>query len=53
MANEQNVEVLDPSVTHKRIDVHEKHQEPSKNHGVTTESAMSVDDFKHKLEVKK
>ncbi|KAH7321751.1 hypothetical protein BKA65DRAFT_407924 [Rhexocercosporidium sp. MPI-PUGE-AT-0058] len=43
-------EVIDPSVTHKRIDVKENIQEPSKHHGVTTNSAMSVDEFQKKLD---
>lgn len=43
-------EVLDPSVTHKRIDIKEKHQEAAVNHGVTTNSAISVDEFKNKLD---
>ncbi|CZR53778.1 uncharacterized protein PAC_03659 [Phialocephala subalpina] len=42
-------EVIDPSVTHKRIDVKEKIQEPAKHEGVTTNSAVSVDEFKKKL----
>jgi hypothetical protein len=46
-------EVIDPSVTHKRVDVKEKIQEPSKNHGVTTNSAMSAEDFKKKLDEQK
>jgi hypothetical protein len=43
-------EVIDPSVTHKRIDIKEKHPEPSEHHGVTTNSAISVDEFKNKLD---
>jgi hypothetical protein len=43
-------EVIDPSVTHKRIDIKEKHQEPSEHHGVTTNSAISIDQFKDKLD---
>ena len=43
-------EVIDPSVTHKRVDIKEKHQEPSEHHGVTTNSAISVDEFKNKLD---
>jgi len=46
-------EVIDPSVTHKRIDIKEKHQEPSQHHGVTTNSAISVDEFKNKLDGEK
>jgi len=42
-------EVIDPSVTHKRVDVKEKIQEPAKHHGVTTNSAISVDEFEKKL----
>ncbi|KAH7393421.1 hypothetical protein BKA64DRAFT_709764 [Cadophora sp. MPI-SDFR-AT-0126] len=43
-------EVLDPSVTHKRVDVKENIQEQSKHHGVTTNSALSVDEFQKKLD---
>merc|ERR1711939_1228627 len=43
-------EVLDPSVTHKRVDVKENIQEQSKHHGVTTNSAISVDEFQEKLD---
>ncbi|PVH81716.1 hypothetical protein DL98DRAFT_514576 [Cadophora sp. DSE1049] len=43
-------EVLDPSVTHKRVDVKENIQEQSKHHGVTTNSSMSVDEFQKKLD---
>ncbi|TVY94437.1 hypothetical protein LAWI1_G000244, partial [Lachnellula willkommii] len=43
-------EVIVPSVTHKRVDIKEKHQEPSEHHGVTTKSAISVDEFKNKLD---
>ncbi|KAH6715517.1 hypothetical protein BKA61DRAFT_604776 [Leptodontidium sp. MPI-SDFR-AT-0119] len=43
-------EVIDPSITHKRVDVKEKIQEPSKHHGVTTNSAMSVDEFQKKID---
>jgi len=46
-------EVIDPSVTHKRVDVKEKIQEPAKNHGVTTNSAVSVGEFEKKLNVEK
>ncbi|KAK0099878.1 hypothetical protein ONS95_013297 [Cadophora gregata] len=42
-------EVLDPSVTHKKIEVKENIKEQSKHHGVTTNSAMSVDEFQKKL----
>jgi len=38
-------EVIDPSVTHKRVDVKERIQEPAEHHGVTTNSAISVDEF--------
>jgi len=44
-------EIIDPSVTHKRIDVKEKIQEPAENHGVTTKPAMSVEEFKEKLDL--
>merc|ERR1711977_741010 len=43
-------EGLDPSVTHKRVDVKENIQEQSKHHGVTTNSAISVDEFQKKLD---
>jgi len=43
-------EVIVPSVTHKKVNIKETHQEPSEHHGVTTKSAISVDDFKNKLE---
>jgi len=42
-------EVIVPSVTHKRVDVKEKVQEPSEHHGVTTNSAISVEEFEKKL----
>ncbi|KAE8443868.1 hypothetical protein EG329_001277 [Mollisiaceae sp. DMI_Dod_QoI] len=42
-------DVIEPSVTHKRIDVKEKIQEPAEHHGVTTNSAISVDEFEKKL----
>jgi len=42
-------EVVVPSVTHKRIDVKEKIQEPAEHHAVTTNSAISVDEFEKKL----
>jgi hypothetical protein len=42
-------EVIEPSVTHKRVDVKEKIQEPAEHHGVTTESAMPVEEFENKL----
>lgn len=45
----QSTEVIVPSVTHKRVDVKEKIQEPSEHHGVTTNSTMSVEDFKNKV----
>ncbi|TVY33228.1 hypothetical protein LSUB1_G006117 [Lachnellula subtilissima] len=44
------IEVIDPSVTHKKVNIKETHQEPSEHHGVTTKSAISVDDFKNKLD---
>jgi len=43
-------EVIAPSVSHHRVDVKEKIQEPSEHHGVTKNSAISVDEFKGKLE---
>ncbi|KAG0651066.1 hypothetical protein D0Z07_2350 [Hyphodiscus hymeniophilus] len=43
-------EVIDPSITHKRVDVKEKVQEPSKYHGVTTNSAVSAEEFEKKLQ---
>jgi len=43
-------EVIDPSITHKRVDVKEKIQEPAKYHGVTTNSAVSVEEFEKKLD---
>jgi len=46
-------EVIDPSVTHKRVDVKEKIQEPAKHHGVTTNTAVSVDEFADKLNEEK
>ncbi|KAG9241636.1 hypothetical protein BJ878DRAFT_465963 [Calycina marina] len=46
-------EVIVPSVTHKRIDVKEKIQEPSEHHGVTTKQAISVDEFKNRLDGEK
>lgn len=42
-------EVVVPSVTHKRIDVKEKIKDPSKHHEVTTNSAISVEEFEKKL----
>ena len=44
------IEVIDPSVTHKRVDVKEKIQEPAEHHGVTTESAIPVEEFEKKLD---
>ncbi|KFY97063.1 hypothetical protein V498_02289 [Pseudogymnoascus sp. VKM F-4517 (FW-2822)] len=41
-------EVIDPSITHKRIDVEENIQEPAEYHGVTTNSAVSAEEFKKK-----
>ncbi|KAI5199753.1 hypothetical protein E4T39_06049 [Aureobasidium subglaciale] len=38
-----------PEVTHKVKPVHEVIQEPTKNHGVTKNEAMSVEDFKGNL----
>ncbi|RDW92662.1 hypothetical protein BP5796_02056 [Coleophoma crateriformis] len=46
-------EVIEPSVTHKRVDVKEKIQEPSEHHGVTTKSAIPVEEFKKKLDGQK
>jgi len=46
-------EVIVPSVTHKRVDVKEKIQEPSKHHGVTTNSTLSVEEFQDKLDGEK
>ncbi|CAG8984169.1 hypothetical protein HYALB_00008171 [Hymenoscyphus albidus] len=43
-------EVIVPSVTHKRVVVKEKIQEPAEHHGVTTNSTMSVEDFKNKVD---
>ncbi|RDW80282.1 hypothetical protein BP6252_04920 [Coleophoma cylindrospora] len=42
-------QVIDPSVTHKRVDVKEKIQEPAENHGVTINSAIPVEEFKRTL----
>ncbi|KAK6579657.1 hypothetical protein PZA11_007893 [Diplocarpon coronariae] len=42
-------EVIEPSVTHHRVDVKERIQEPSQNHGVTTNSTLSVGEFEKKL----
>ncbi|CZT46314.1 uncharacterized protein RSE6_06726 [Rhynchosporium secalis] len=42
-------EVIAPSVTHKRVDIKENIQEASQHHGVTKNSAMSVDEFQKKL----
>ncbi|KAI4722837.1 hypothetical protein E4T48_01029 [Aureobasidium sp. EXF-10727] len=38
-----------PEVTHKVKPVHEVVQEQTQNHGVTTRSAISVDEFQHHL----
>jgi len=46
-------EVIDPSITHKRIDVKEKIQEPAKHHGVTTNSAIPAEEFERKLNEEK
>lgn len=46
-------EVVDPSVTHKRIDVKERIQEPSENHGITTNSAIPVEEYNKKLDGEK
>ncbi|KAL2068134.1 hypothetical protein VTL71DRAFT_16232 [Oculimacula yallundae] len=42
-------EVVDPSVTHKRVDIKENIHEASVHHGVTKNSTMSVDEFQKKL----
>jgi len=42
-------EVIVPSVTHKRIDVKETINEPAEHHGMTKNSAMSVQEFEKKL----
>lgn len=39
------IETVKPSVTHTTIPVHETIQEASKNEGVTTNEAMSLDDW--------
>lgn len=49
----KKIEVIDPSITHKRIDVEENVQEPAKYHGVTTNSAVSAEEFKKKHNVEK
>lgn len=38
-------EVIDPSVTHKRVDVKEKIHEASEYHGVTKNAAVPIEDF--------
>ncbi|KAF7193913.1 hypothetical protein HII31_04803 [Pseudocercospora fuligena] len=43
-------ETIKPSVTHKTIPVKEVIQEGSKNHGVTKNAAISVDEFQHRLD---
>lgn len=48
-----SIEVIDPSVTHKRVNVKEKIQEPAEHHGVTTNSAISVEEFKKKVDGEK
>lgn len=45
----RSTEVINPSVTHKRIDVKEKIQEPSEYHGVTTNSVVDAKEFEKKL----
>lgn len=37
-----------PSVTHKDVNVKENIQEPSVHHGVSTNTAISVEEFKRK-----
>ncbi|OBT49221.1 hypothetical protein VE00_00100 [Pseudogymnoascus sp. WSF 3629] len=46
-------EVIDPSITHRRIDVEENIQEPAKYHGVTTNAAISAEEFKKNHNVEK
>jgi len=46
-------EIIEPSITHKRVDVKEKIQEPSKYHGVTTNSIVPVEEFESKLQEEK
>lgn len=46
-------ETIVPSVTHKTIPVHEVINEGTKDHGVTKKEAISVDEFKHKLDGEK
>lgn len=43
-------ETIVPSVTHKTIPIHEVINEGTKDHGVTKKEAISVDEFKHKLD---
>lgn len=43
------IEVIDPSVTHKRVDMKEKIQEPAEYHGVTTDSTISAEEFRRKF----
>jgi len=43
-------EVIEPSVTHKRVNMKEEIQEPAEHHGVTTESTIPVEEFKKKLD---
>ncbi|OBT90024.1 hypothetical protein VE02_01626 [Pseudogymnoascus sp. 03VT05] len=46
-------QVINPSITHKRIDVEENIQEPAKYHGVTTNAAVSAEEFRKKHNVEK
>jgi len=39
------IDIIDPSVTHKRIDVKEHIQEEAKYHGVTKNKIVPVEDF--------
>ncbi|ELR03436.1 hypothetical protein VC83_07202 [Pseudogymnoascus destructans] len=46
-------EVIDPSITHRRIDMEQSIQEPAKYHGVTTNAAVSAEEFTKKHNVEK
>ena len=50
MLTSHRIETIKPSVTHKTIPVKEVVQEQSKNHGITKNSAISVDEFQHRLD---
>lgn len=39
-----------PSVTHKKVDIKENIQDPAQHHGVTTNAAMTAEEFKRKLD---